>query len=314
MQPRFRRIQHLLNALPVLEAAVRLGSFTKAGEQLGLSQPTVSRHISNLEDHLGVALFTRKHNKLTVTKQGKELANAADLSLSHIDAAVKKNSMETAKNGLRLACTQSFANCWLLPRFSQLRRIVGDQPVHLLPSYWLDDIDPDAVDMIVHWRPQGWAGWPRIQLFEEITFPVCSYDYLARNPSLKDCANDPSLLLQFHLLHYEERATEFVSWSDWFANFNCNNVMHEGAYRFSNYQFMLQAAADGEGVALAWHHLATDRIATGDLIQVGPAFRRPNAGYFVEYRYYGGTSPIQQQILDWFRCRADQMAFNETNI
>ena len=212
MQSKFHRSQHLLNALPVLEASVRLGSFTKAGEHLGLSQPTVSRHISNLEEHLGTALFVRNHNKLTITKQGRELASAADLGLSHIDSAVRKITMEAVPDGLRLACTQSFANCWLLPRFSQLRHAVDGQQIHLLPSYWLDDIDPEGVDVIVHWRPQGWAGWPSMRLFDEITFPVCAPEYLARNPSLGKCINDPSLLSQFRLLHYEERATEFVRW------------------------------------------------------------------------------------------------------
>jgi LysR family glycine cleavage system transcriptional activator len=301
MQGRFHRTQHLLNALPVLEASARLGSFTKAGEHLGLSQPTVSRHISNLEDHLGAALFVRNHNKLTVTKQGRELANAADLGLSHIDAAVRKIAMEAAPDGIRLACTQSFANCWLLPRFSQLRHAVDGQQIHLLPSYWLDDIDLEGVDVIVHWRPQGWAGWPSTRLFDEITFPVCAPEYLARNPSLDKCVNDPSLLSQFQLLHYEERATEFVSWADWFANFDCTYQIQKGAYRFSNYQFMLQAAVDCEAVALGWHHLVADRIVAGELVQVGPAFRRPNAGYFLEYRAGGGTSKLQRQILDWFK-------------
>ena len=300
MQHRFHHIRHLLNALPVLEASVRLGSFTRAGEQLGLSQPTVSRHISNLEADLGVQLFDREHNKLTVTNQGRQLANAVDLGLSHIDAAVRKAAMRTRVDGLRLACTQSFAHCWLLPRFSKLRQAAGQQQVHLLVSHWLDDIDLDQVDMVLHWRPHGWVGWPRVHLFDEVTYPVCSPDYLARNPLLRDCIDDPSLLPKFRLLHYEERATEFVGWSDWFAKFDCTYSAQEGAYRFSNYQFMLQAAKDGEGVALAWRHLVADLIAAGDLVQIGPAFRRPDAGYVLEYRDDGRKTAHLLQVLDWF--------------
>ena len=301
MQNRYHRLQHLLNALPVLEAAARLGSFTRAGEQLGLSQPTVSRHIANLEADLGLALFTRDHNKLTVTKYGKELANAVELGLSHIDAVVRKSAVGGGVDGLRMACTESFANCWLLPRFSNLRRAAGGQQIHLLVSHWLDDIDLDQVDMVVHWRPNGWAGWPRIHLFDEITFPVCSPDYLDRNPVLLDGADDPSLLMQGELLHYEERATEFARWSDWFAKFGLRCPMHDGVYRFSNYQFMLQAAVDGEGVALAWHHLAADQIVAGDLVQVGPEFRRADAGYVLEYRDDGRNAEQTGRVLDWFR-------------
>lgn len=300
MQGRFRRIQHLLNALPVLEASVRLGSFTKAGERLGLSQPTVSRHISNLEEHLGVSLFTRQHKKLTATRTAHELARATDLGLSHIDTAVRKTMMEAAAGGLRLACTQSFANCWLLPRFSDLRRASGDQQIQLMASHWLDDIDLDGVDMIIHWRGQGWAGWPIQRLFDEVTFPVCSPEYLARNPMLRDCLDDPSALPDFHLLHYEERPTEFVSWADWFDHFGFGFSRQSRGYQFSNYQFMLQAAMDGEGVALAWQHLAADRISSDELVQVGPAYRRPEAGYFLEYRQDGTNRDQLDRVLKWF--------------
>lgn len=301
MPRKFHRIQNLLNALPVLEASARLGSFTKAGEQLGLSQPTVSRHISNLEADLGVALFERDHNKVTVTKPGRELANAVDLGLSHIDAVVRKTAIGGTPDGLRLACTQSFANCWLLPRFSKLRQAVRTQRVHLVISSWLDDIDLDQVDMVVHWRPQGWAGWPRLPLFDEVTFPVCSPEFLDRNPVLRACTKDPSQLLQGQLLHYEERVTESATWSDWFANFGCAYTIREGTYRFSNYEFMLQAAKDGEGIVLAWHHLAADGVETGELVQIGPAFQRPDAGYVLEYRDDGRNLEHVRQILDWFR-------------
>jgi len=301
MQSRFRRTHHLLNALPVLEASARLGSFSRAGEELGLAQPTVSRHIANLESDLGVELFVRRHNQLTVTKQGRHLANAVDLGLSHIDAAIRKTATGSRLEGLTLACTQSFANCWLLSRFSKLRHATGQKPVHLLVSHWLEDVNPEEVDIILHWRPQGWANWPRVHLFDEVTFPVCSPDYLVRNPMLAQSVVNPSALSQFQLLQYDERATEFVSWQDWFENFGCSYKPQEAAYRFSSYQFMLQAAQDGEGIALAWRHLAADQIAAGNLVQVGPAFRRPEAGYYLEYRDDRRTPDHLPLVLDWFR-------------
>ncbi|APG45487.1 LysR substrate-binding domain-containing protein [Phaeobacter porticola] len=304
MQGRFRRTQHLLNALPVLEASVRLGSFTKAGEHLGLSQPAVSRHIANLEDQLSVKLFARNHNKLTVTRQGRDLANAVDLGLSHIDAAIRKTAGTAGAGGLRLACTQSFANCWLLPRFSSLRQAMGDVQVHLAVSHWLDDIDPDSVDMIAHWRPQGWAGWPRRQLFEEVTFPVCSQEYLDRNPALQNASEDPSVLIRPDLLHYEERAMEFAGWPEWFAASGIGYTALDQVFRYPSYQFMLQAAADGAGVALAWQHLAADKVASGELVQIGRDLHRNGAGYFLEYRDTGSTARFQQRLLDWFVAEA----------
>ncbi len=283
---------------------MRLGSFTKAGEHLGLSQPAVSRHIANLENQLGVQLFAREHNKLTVTRQGRDLANAVNLGLSHIDAAICKTAGSAETGGLRLACTQSFANCWLLPRFSSLRQAMGDVQVQLAVSHWLDEIDPESVDMIAHWRPQGWAGWPRKQLFEEVTFPVCSPDYLDRNPVLQDASENPSVLVRLDLLHYEERAMEFAGWPEWFADSGIGYTAPDQVFRYPSYQFLLQAAADGAGVALAWQHLAADKVASGELVQIGQGFRRDRAGYFLEYRDTETTARIQRRLLDWFFAEA----------
>ncbi|KIC20139.1 hypothetical protein RA20_10545 [Leisingera sp. ANG-Vp] len=264
----------------------------------------MSRHIANLEDQLGVQLFTREHNKLTVTRQGRDLANAVSLGLTHIDSAIRKTAGSAGAGGVRLACTQSFANCWLLPRFSRLRQAMGDVQVQLAVSHWLDDIDPDSVDMIAHWRPQGWAGWPREQLFEEATFPVCSPDYLRRNPVLQDASEDPSVLVRPDLLHYEERAMEFAGWPDWFAASGISYTAPDRISRYPSYQFMLQAAADGAGIALAWQHLAADKIASGDLVQIGQCLRRDGAGYFLEYRDSGTASQLPQRLLDWFFAEA----------
>jgi len=178
MLTRFRRIQHLLTALRVLEAAARRESFTLAGEELGLSQPTVSRHIANLEDDLGTTLFTRYHNKLKITGAGRALADSVNLGLSHIDTAVREIASYHRDDSITLACTHSFAHGWLLPRFSSLRRAVPDVTINLVVSYWLEDVNLDDTDMMISWRIQGRTEWPGLPLFGEITYPVCSRDTL----------------------------------------------------------------------------------------------------------------------------------------
>ncbi|WP_366111773.1 LysR substrate-binding domain-containing protein [Aestuariivita sp.] len=94
---------------------------------------------------------------------------------------------------------------------------------------------------------------------------------------------------------------EFVSWADWLDNFGHSFSRQSAGYRFSNYQFLLQAAMDGEGVALAWQHLVADRMAASELVQVGPAYQRPEAGYFLEYREDGSNRDQLDRVLAWFR-------------
>ena len=292
MPSRFRRIQPHLTALPVFEAAARLGSFTRAGEELGISQPSVSRHIANLEEALGQPLFVRDHNRLSLTAEGHALAGAVELGLSHIDAAYRKVAQGPRREGLTLACSFSFAHGWLLPRFSDLRRAAGETPIHLVVSYWLEDVDLDDVDMVVNWRSRGWTEWPSLSLFDEVVYPVAA-------PGWRGA--EPGELVAVDLLHFEERDNEFVGWERWFAHQWLPMPDTTDAYRYSNYHFMIQAAMDGEGVALGWHHLVADQIAEGRLVRVGPPMHYRDDAYSLEYRPDSAAPETVQDILGWFR-------------
>ena len=301
MQPRFRRIQHLLTALRVLEAAARRESFTLAGDELGLSQPTVSRHIANLEEDLRVDLFTRNHNKLKLTEAGRALADSVNLGLTHIDSAVRDISSHRPTDCITLACTHSFAHGWLLPRFSSLRRAIPGVTINLVVSYWLQDVNLDETELIVSWRTQGWTDWPRLSLFDEITYPVCSPDYLQNHPHLEYPVTPPDLLQKSNLLNYDERDSEYAGWQNWFASQGLDYEQAQDAYLFSNYHFMIQAAMDGEGIALGWHHLVSDQIDAGRLKRIGAAHKHTDSRYTLEYREDRIQSDHLSAILNWFR-------------
>ena len=100
-------------------------SFTKAANELCLTQPAVSRRISSLENHLGVTVFERRHNKLQLTNEGRQILAAVKLILGHLDKVFGQISEEGRQNKLTIACGFSFANMWLQPRFTKLRQING---------------------------------------------------------------------------------------------------------------------------------------------------------------------------------------------
>ncbi|PSL22166.1 LysR family transcriptional regulator [Shimia abyssi] len=307
MQSKFRRIQTLLTPLRVFEAAARAESFTKAANELGMRQPSVSRHIANLEADLGVALFERNHNNPTLTRAGRDLAHATDLGLTHIQTAVENVAATPRRAGLTLACSFSFAHGWLLPRFSDLRRATGQAPIHLVVSYWLEDLKRDDVDLVVNWRSRDGTDWPSIGLFDEVVYPVCAPNYLRQHPHLAQAEGDPNAILSGDLLHYAEREHEFVGWEHWFAHLGQSTPPDAAAYRHSNYHFMIQAAMDGEGVALGWHHLVADQIAAGRLSRIGPALHYRDAAYSLEYRPDLDESDLRDSVLDWFRAEADAL-------
>lgn len=304
MQSRFRRIQTLLTPLRILEAAARHGSFTKAASELGLSQPSVSRHIASLEEDLGTKLFIRSHNKLAITPDGRTLANAVDLGLSHILTAVQAISSPHPREGLTLACTHSFAHGWLLPRFSSLRRASHERPINLIVSYWLKDIVLDDVDLIVNWRTRAGPSWPRLPLFDEIVYPVCAPDYVkSLVPSRAPHALQTAVLLDYDVMDDDQ-----IGWKEWFAAQGLRAVAPIQRDLFSNYHFMIQAAMDGEGVALGWHHLVADQILRGRLVKIGPAFRRENSCYALEYRQDRLSLTDVSTVLDWFKDQSSALA------
>ena len=304
MQSRFRTIQTILTPLRVLEAAARLGSFTKAASELGLSQPSVSRHIASLEEDLRTNLFVRSHNKLAITADGRTLANAVDLGLSHILTAVQAISTVQPSEGLTLACTHSFAHGWLLPRFSSLRRASRDRPINLIVSYWLKDIVLDDVDLIVNWRSSAGPSWRRLPVFDEIVYPVCSPDYaksLAPSPI-------PIALQKAELLDYDVLDEGQIGWKNWFEAQGLQAVFPSRRDLFSNYHFMIQAAVDGEGVALGWHHLVSDQITQGRLVKIGPAFRQKNSCYALDYRQDRLSLTDLSSVLGWFKDQSAALA------
>jgi LysR family glycine cleavage system transcriptional activator len=308
MQRRFHSIHHLLSALPVLEAAARLKSFTRAGEELGLTQPTVSRHIMNLEAHFAVRLFERRHNRLVLTAAGQQLADAVALGLGHIDTVAQGIGGDAGKTGITLACSFGFAHQWLLPRFTNLRRALGDYPLHLVTSDWLVGLELDAIDIIVSWTQKGRPDRRRLPLFAEIVCPVCSPAQLDTYRELANGGDDPRVLLDVPLLHFDERDSEFLNWPKWFALHGVTYQMGGDRYLFSNYQFMVQAMLEGEGVGLGWRYLIDEPMAEGRLIQVGPAVKHRDAAYYLEYREGGAPDEKMDIVLNWFREQAARSA------
>ena len=107
-----------LNALLVLEVAVRHASLSRAAQELGLSQPAVSRHIATLEDRLGQPLFHRNNNRITPTESATRLAGAVALGYGHVDQVWDDVLKPSDRREVTLACSYGFADQWLMPSFS----------------------------------------------------------------------------------------------------------------------------------------------------------------------------------------------------
>jgi len=108
-------------------------------------------------------------------------------------------------------------------------------------------------------------------------------------------------------LNFDERDSDYAGWENWFAGYDLHYQSQPDAYLFSNYHFMIQAAMDGEGIALGWHHLVSDQIDAGRLCQIGSAQKHINSVYTLEYREDRIRKVQLAGVLNWFQSEAHKI-------
>src|SRR5688500_9821763 len=168
------------NALPILdllvgfEASARHLSFTKAGEELFLTQSAVSRQIKELEEQLGVALFQRRHRALALTDAGKLFYASAAQVLTTMRAATDRLRAQAGKKALSVTTTHSFAALWLIPRLAGFTRKHPGVDVRITAETRVQDLERDSLDLAIRHGPASLAGANAVKLFGERVFPVCS--------------------------------------------------------------------------------------------------------------------------------------------
>jgi len=304
MVRRFTRLQAAATALPVLESAVRLLSFTRAGAELGLTQPTVSRHIQSLEEVLGVSLFTRNNNRINPTAAARDLAAGIDFGFAHVEETLVRLGRANHPTEARLCCGFGFANLWMMPRFSDLRRCLGEHRISLTVSFWMENVQHTEFDVIVDWMATDWRDWSRKVLFEETVYPVATREVAAR---FGLTAEAPEALIGAPLLQFDERPPT-AGWSTWFDSVGLQEPSPQDRYHHSSYQFMLQSLLDGEGVGLGWHHLVADHIGRGRLVRVGPVLKSNTLSLCVATRNSALPDPLASLLVAWFEEEVRKMA------
>src|SRR5438552_4927440 len=188
-----------LDLLQGFEAAARHLSFTKAGEELFLTQSAVSRQIKELEEQLGVDLFHRRHRALVLTEAGQQFYAAAAQVLTTMRTATSRLRAQTGKKTLSVTTTNSFAALWLIPRLAGFTRTHPDVEVKITAETRVQDLERDGLDIAIRHGPASLAGPNAIRLFGQGGFPVCSPELLKKLP-----LREPADLKNHCLLQYSD--------------------------------------------------------------------------------------------------------------
>lgn len=260
MQKRFD--PSLLGHLVTFEAAARTGSFTRAAEELAISQPAVSHAMRSLEAALGQTLFERRHKGVDLTGAGQYLLEQSSLGLTLLDQALRELRNRTRGQQVTLAVSTATATWWLMPRIARFKQLHPEVELRCITTDVDLNLERERIDLAITLGSGEFLGHDRWHFVDEEVFPVCSPVYLAQHPGL----SEPASLAQATLLHLEERYRPRLDWSGWLTRFGVTLPMGSKLFAFNDYSIVLQAALEGQGVALGWRHIVAPLIAQGRLV------------------------------------------------
>src|SRR2546423_2232893 len=268
-----------LDLLVGFEAAARHLSFTKAGEELYLTQSAVSRQMKELEDQLGVELFHRRHRALLLTDAGKQFYASAAQVLTTMRAATDRLRSQAGKKSLSVTTTHSFAALWLIPRLAGFTRTHPTVDVRISADTRVQDLDRDGLDIAIRHGPAALAGTNAIRLMGERVFPVCSPKLLADKSRP---LGEPKDLRHHTLLQYDDPDGRhpWLHWKTWLEVERIADLRPSGTLSFSGYEQIIPAALAGHGVALGRSPLVKDLLASGDLVMPFKSSADPARAYY----------------------------------
>ena len=283
-----------LNALVAFNAAAEEQSFTRAARRLFVTQGAISRQVRLLEERLGVTLFIRDNRQVRLTDAGASYHQAIAVALSQVASATELLQQPFDANQITVATTHAVASLWLMSRISQYCQLDGQVDVRLLASDSIMDVRTQDYDCCIGYSLKQPDGGRVTKLFDERIFVVCSPDYLEQNNAL----NTQELLATRQLV-LENTDSNWFNWPDWFAGVDLDVITPQHKLTFSHYTMLLQAAQQGQGVALAWDYLVSDYLESGVLVKAADLEMQTDAGFYLVTSPEGEQKESVGSFCDW---------------
>ncbi|MCV2866773.1 LysR substrate-binding domain-containing protein [Albidovulum sediminicola] len=253
-----------LKSLLALEAAARHASFTRAADELNVSQSAVSHAITTAETFLGAQLINRSTRPISLTPEGKAYVATLANCFTQLAAEADGLRRRRAADVLTISCNLAYGNYWLLPRLKGFHAAHPDLQVNMVTTYQgLASLD-EGIDVAIRFGRGDWPGREARLLFRERIVPVASPDYVERNAPVRSAGD----LLSHDLLHALSVERSWYDWQQWFEQFGVTAPNPLPWPMFDNHLLMMQAALSGRGVALGWIGTASDFLRQGLLVKV----------------------------------------------
>jgi DNA-binding transcriptional LysR family regulator len=286
-----------LNALKVFEVAARKLSFSKAAEELCVTQGAISKQIKSLEEHLELALFDRTNTGLKLTKAGKQYLPTIMSALEQIQSSTANlQQQESSSQSLTLNITPSLSNLWLIPRLNKLSESLPNLRLNMVSGDGVFQFHQASADIAIRCLPLSLSHENSTLLAEEVLLPVIHPDLLSKIP-----INTVSDILKHPLLMHTTRPQ---LWSQFL-----NRVLTEDKdthstcfhHGFEHFFMSLEAAKQKQGIALVPNFLALEFIEKGELVNPLNIQYKSSYGFYFLVPAYRQQNDQVQQFYQWLQ-------------
>ncbi|GAB3513496.1 LysR substrate-binding domain-containing protein [Pseudoxanthomonas daejeonensis] len=285
----------LLPALGVFAAAARHQNFAHAAEELHLTASAVSHHVRKLESLLDTRLFLRHARGVSLTPEGRQLADAASAALADVAAVAGNLQPAAGVSVLRISTLHSLAYCWLLPRLSSFCATHPHIRLEVDTSSALARFEEGGHDLAIRYGPGHWSGLAAHHLMDDELFPVASPTLpgLAGAKTPRDIAALP-LVSDMGL----------QGWRDWFRAAGVHGLTLPPMHTFVDSTASMRAAVFGIGAALARTHLAQPYLQRYELVRLPGPVLKARFAYYAVYPAHRIPGPAATLFLDWLKRQA----------
>ncbi len=284
-----------LNALRAFEAVARHGSFSRAAEELFVTQSAISHQVRNLEAWLGAPLLDRDGNRPRLRPHAADLGYTLTLALADIDSACRQAMRADARPTLTVAVIPSVAICWLIPRLAGFRHLWPGIDTRIQYAIHGRDIDFGSVDIAVVYSegPPALPGTTATHFLPGESIPVCAATVARGNAAI----GTPAGMVAAGLLH----DTDPSGWRTWLAASGADPAEAESGPVFEDFNLLRAAALAGQGVAICPLAIIRDDLEAGRLVALSKTAIRREFAYYVVRRQTAGSraSPARAAFCDW---------------
>jgi LysR family glycine cleavage system transcriptional activator len=290
-----------LNGLKAFEAAARHESFTKAAQELSVTQGAVSHQVKALEVELGLRLFNREHRRLVITSAGQSYLAVVREAFDRLALGTENLLQRQTAGALTVSTSPNFASKWLVHR---LGRFAEQHPaIDLRVSATLQPVDfaREDFDLAIRHGDGNWPGLHVTRLCVEELFPVCSPALTRGRRALRS----PADLRHHTLLHINERPIAGnLDWGKWMEAAEVSDVDFSRGPVFNQTSMALDAAIDGQGIALVRSALAAWDLSNGRLVRPFTLSLKAPYSYWIVCPKPTAGLPKISTFREWLRAEA----------